>query len=213
MEDELGKKIVEILESDIYKQIDASNLESEGEFLDDITNNCIDPIIRNYIIQLFPDIDEETSFSIESLPLDVLYYKLRQYKLRQGKNIQDEDKKLSDFLKRVILLSEDCIPNWYHGIGKGYLATNHIYDLLKEGFNHIKGLDRKIMVTHVHPTGTTMERFSKFVPGSKGVKDAVDKFKPNILLCSHVHEAEGIEEKIGNTKVINVGRKGKIINL
>jgi len=37
----------------------------------------------------------------------------------------------------------------------------------------------------------------------------IDKFKPDILLCSHVHEAEGIEEKVGKTKVINVGKKGK----
>ena len=46
-----------------------------------------------------------------------------------------------------------------------------------------------------------------------GVKKAIDRFKPDILLCSHVHEAEGIEEKIGSTTVINVGKKGKIIEL
>ena len=69
------------------------------------------------------------------------------------------------------------------------------------------------MVTHVHPSDSTMEKFSQFIPGSNGVKKAVEKFKPDILLCSHVHEAEGIEEKIGNTRVINVGKKGKIIEL
>ena len=69
------------------------------------------------------------------------------------------------------------------------------------------------MVTHVHPTGTTMEKFTNIFPGSTGIKKAVDAFKPDILLCSHVHEAEGIEEKIGTTKVINVGKKGKIIDL
>ncbi len=98
-------------------------------------------------------------------------------------------------------------------IGTHAITEKEIYNLLKEGFSHIKGLNKKIMVTHVHPSGTIMERFSKFVPGSKGVKDALDKFKPNILICSHVHEAEGVEEKIGNTRVINVGRKGKIIEI
>ena len=67
------------------------------------------------------------------------------------------------------------------------------------------------MVTHVHPTGTKMEKFTKLFPGSKGIKKAIDKLQPDILLCSHVHEAEGIEEKVGKTRVINVGRKGKII--
>jgi Icc-related predicted phosphoesterase len=69
------------------------------------------------------------------------------------------------------------------------------------------------MVTHVHPSETKMEKFSNIVPGSTGVKRAVEKFHPDILLCSHVHEAEGIEEKIGKTKVINVGKKGKIIEI
>ena len=41
----------------------------------------------------------------------------------------------------------------------------------------------------------------------------VDQFQPDILLCSHVHEAEGIEEKMGDTKIFSVGRKGKIIEI
>lgn len=98
-------------------------------------------------------------------------------------------------------------------IGLLQLSEKEIYDLLKKGFEGIHDLTKKIMVTHVHPAGTKMEKFTKFFPGSTGVKRAVEKFKPDILLCSHVHEAEGIEEKIGNTRVINVGRKGKIIEI
>ena len=98
-------------------------------------------------------------------------------------------------------------------IGLHQLEEGEIYDLLKKGFGKIKYLDKKIMVTHVHPSGTKMEKFTKFFPGSSGVKRAIEKFQPDILFCSHVHEAEGIEEKIGKTKVINVGRKGKIIEL
>ena len=93
------------------------------------------------------------------------------------------------------------------------VSDKEIFNLLKQGFDKIKYLKKKIMVTHVHPTETKMEKLSDFVPGSPGVKKAIEKFKPNILLCSHVHEAEGLEEKIGRTKVINVGRKGKIIEI
>jgi len=69
------------------------------------------------------------------------------------------------------------------------------------------------MVTHVHPDKTKMGKLTRFFPGSTGVKKAVDTFKPDLLLCSHVHEAEGIEEIVGKTKVVNVGRKGKIIEI
>ena len=69
------------------------------------------------------------------------------------------------------------------------------------------------MATHVHPAESKIAKFTDIFPGSEGVKKAIDKFHPDILLCSHVHEAEGIEEKIGNTRVINVGKKGKIIEI
>lgn len=98
-------------------------------------------------------------------------------------------------------------------IGLQQLKENEIFRYLKKGFDRIKNLDKKIMVTHVHPEGTKMGKLTSFFPGSTGVEKAVKKFKPDILLCSHVHEAEGIEEKIGNTRIINVGRKGKIIEI
>jgi len=98
-------------------------------------------------------------------------------------------------------------------IGLFQLSEKEIYDLLKKGFDKIEYLKKKIMITHVHPTDSKMEKFTEFFPGSEGVKRAIEKLKPDLLLCSHVHEAEGIEEKIGKTKVINVGRRGKIIEI
>jgi len=98
-------------------------------------------------------------------------------------------------------------------IGLFQLDEKELYDLLNKGHDKIKYLKKKIMVTHVHPTGTKMEKFTSLFPGSKGVKRALEKFKPDLLLCSHVHEAEGIEEKVGKTKVLNVGRRGKIIEI
>jgi uncharacterized protein len=98
-------------------------------------------------------------------------------------------------------------------IGIHQISEEEIFDNLKKGFSNIKGLNKKIMVTHVHPEGAKMGKFTSFFPGSSGVKKAIKDFKPDLLLCSHVHEAEGIEEMLYDTKVINVGRKGKIIEI
>ena len=98
-------------------------------------------------------------------------------------------------------------------IGLFQLTEDEIFELIKKGYERIKDTKTKILITHVHPSGSLMEKFSNIFPGSDGVKKAIDTFKPDILLCSHVHEAEGIEEMIGKTKVINVGKKGKIINV
>lgn len=96
-------------------------------------------------------------------------------------------------------------------IGLFQLSEPEIYALLKQGFQDIKNTEKKIMVTHAHPADSLMAKLSSIVPGSDGVKKAVEKLQPDILICSHVHEAEGIEDKIGKTKVISVGKKGKII--
>ena len=98
-------------------------------------------------------------------------------------------------------------------IGLFQLSEEEIYGLLKKGFEGIKDSKKKIMITHVHPEGTLMEKFSEIFVGSKGLRKAVESFRPDFLLCSHVHEAEGLEEKIGKTKVINVGKKGRIIEI
>lgn len=92
-------------------------------------------------------------------------------------------------------------------------SEEEIFELLKKGHERVKDSKRKIMVTHVHPAGTTIERFTQFFRGSEAVRRAVDEFKPDIVLCGHVHEAEGIEEMVDATKVINVGKNGKIITL
>ncbi len=98
-------------------------------------------------------------------------------------------------------------------IGIFQISERKIYNLLKKGFEKVKNSKKKIMVTHVHPSNTLIEKFTDFFKGSSGVERAIKKFKPDIALCSHVHEAAGIEEKIGNTRVINVGKKGKIIEV
>ncbi|MBN1792979.1 metallophosphoesterase [Candidatus Woesearchaeota archaeon] len=97
-------------------------------------------------------------------------------------------------------------------VGPNFVSEKELYDLLKKGFDDIKSIDKKVMVTHVHPMGSQMERMSSF-SGSAGVRRAIEKFKPDILLCSHIHEAEGLEEKIGKTRVINVGKRGKLIEI
>lgn len=94
-----------------------------------------------------------------------------------------------------------------------YLKESEIAQLLEKGFEKIKSMKTKIMVTHAHPSDSITERFSHFIPGSKAVRAAIDQFSPDLLLCGHVHEAQGLEEKIGKTRVINVGRQGTWIEV
>ncbi|MFC1697915.1 metallophosphoesterase [Nanoarchaeota archaeon] len=98
-------------------------------------------------------------------------------------------------------------------IGLHQLSEGELFDLLKKGHEKVNYLKKKIMVTHVHPSESKMEKFSDIVKGSSGIRKAISEFKPTVLLCSHVHEAEGLQEMIDGSLVINVGKRGKIIDI
>jgi uncharacterized protein len=98
-------------------------------------------------------------------------------------------------------------------IGLFQLTEQEIFTHLERSHKYIKDSAKRIMVTHVHPAESKMEKFSEFVKGSTGVTKAIEILKPDFLLCSHVHEASGLEETIGTTKVINVAKTGKVIEI
>ncbi len=81
---------------------------------------------------------------------------------------------------------------------------------LRENFGKVK-TRKRILISHLHAKNTRAE-FSG-IKGSKALRQAIDEFQPDLFLSAHIHEAEGLEEKIGKTTLINVGRKGKIIEI
>jgi len=95
--------------------------------------------------------------------------------------------------------------------GPEVVSESDIFKALKKAHEGLKGIEKKIMITHMHPRGSLSE-FSG-VLGSKAITKAIKEFKPDILLHGHIHESEGVEEIIDKTKVINVGRKGTILEI
>ena len=86
-----------------------------------------------------------------------------------------------------------------------------IFNALKKGHERIKGMKKKIMVTHMHAWGSKSELSGW--PGSKAVAKAIKEFNPDILISGHIHETSGVEERIGNTLVVNVARKERIFEI
>ena len=82
---------------------------------------------------------------------------------------------------------------------------------LEDDFNKIKDLEKKIMVSHLHASDTKAE-FSG-IEGEEVLRKAIEKFQPDIFLSGHIHEAEGLKDQVGKTKIFSVGEKGKIIEI
>ena len=93
----------------------------------------------------------------------------------------------------------------------GSITEKELFETLKKANSHLKGVEKKIMITHMHPSGSISE-FSG-IKGSKSITNAIKQFRPDILIHGHIHEAAGLEQTIGKTRVINVDNKGKIIEI
>ncbi len=97
------------------------------------------------------------------------------------------------------------------GPGLGRATDKEIMETLKKAHSRLQGIEKKVMITHMHPSGSKSE-FSG-VEGSKSITKAIKQFKPDILIHGHIHEGENMEEMIGKTKVFNVGKDGKVIEI
>lgn len=94
------------------------------------------------------------------------------------------------------------------------LDEEKVLGRVKKNFEKMKklqGLRKSVIISHLHAEGTKAE-FSGF-RGSKALRKTINYFHPDLFLQAHIHEAEGIEEKVGKTRVVNIGRRGTIIDI
>ena len=99
----------------------------------------------------------------------------------------------------------------YADVGIHQLNEEEFFNTLKKTHDSLIDVKKKLMVTHIQPSESIIGL--GMFPGSSGVRKAIEELKPDLHICGHIHETHGIEEMIGDTKVINVGKTGKIIEL
>ncbi len=175
------------------ENVDLVILAGDLTFLEKSTKNLIGPFIKEKKEVILIPGNHETMSTINTLTQ--IYEGTRHvhgYSVRKGE---------------IGIFGSGYEPS----TGPFFIEDEEIFKMLKKGNEKIKDLRKKIMVTHAHPKGSVAE-FSGF-PGSNAVKKAIKEFKPDILISAHIHEAGGLQEKIGKTKVIHVGRKPKIFEI
>jgi hypothetical protein len=96
-------------------------------------------------------------------------------------------------------------------VGPFWIEEKEVFDLLKKSHDKIKDSKTKIMITHMHPLGSSSE-FTGF-EGSEAVTKAIKKFKPDFVINGHIHEAGGLIEDFYGAKLINVARKPSIFEI
>ncbi len=97
-------------------------------------------------------------------------------------------------------------------IGPNELSEPEIRRKIENSFKYIEGAKKKVMVVHVPPYQTKLDKLGANINvGSTAVREMIEKLRPNKCICGHIHETFGLEDKLGNTDIVNAGPKGKII--
>lgn len=89
-------------------------------------------------------------------------------------------------------------------------SEEEILDFLKSGYQAIKDIETRILLSHTPPHHTRDKTFLGLRGGSHSVKDFIKEHEIDLCLCGHIHEASGTEQ-INNCIVVNPGsfKKGK----
>ena len=74
--------------------------------------------------------------------------------------------------------------------------------------------DKKIiLVTHGPPFGTKVDVLEERHVGNKDFRKFIDRIKPKLVICGHLHETVGVIDEVGKTKILNPGWDGMVVEL
>lgn len=105
----------------------------------------------------------------------------------------------------------------FFGLGGGVPVTpwSWSFDLTEEAARDL--LSRcpagAVLVSHSPPMGHADRSASGASLGSAAVLEAIERVRPRLVICGHVHESWGLRSRVGSTEVINAGPRGTIIDL
>lgn len=92
--------------------------------------------------------------------------------------------------------------------GGGFSRKDEKLDKLNINFNK-----KLIFISHSIPYKTKLDALNHDHTGSISIRKFIEKHKPILHFCGHLHENEAKRDKISNTLIINPGPYGKIIIL
>jgi hypothetical protein len=84
-------------------------------------------------------------------------------------------------------------------------SEEEIWNFLEKGYTMITDANIKVLVSHSPPIDTKVDLTPGGVhAGSRKVREFVERYQPQLVVCGHIHEARG-EDQIGDATIVNPG--------
>jgi uncharacterized protein len=76
------------------------------------------------------------------------------------------------------------------------------------------GIAQLHLVVHFPPYDTKLDEYAPGQhAGSPALRTWIEREKPVILLCGHIHETAGMSDRLGSTQCFNVGKQGYMLEV
>ncbi|ODS39611.1 MAG: hypothetical protein A7315_10715 [Candidatus Altiarchaeales archaeon WOR_SM1_79] len=86
------------------------------------------------------------------------------------------------------------------------LSEDEIYGKLKSTADEVDTAEF-IVMSHFPPKDTACDEIQGgFHVGSEALRRFIEEYSPKLAVSSHIHENGGREDKVGDTKIANIGR-------
>ena len=93
------------------------------------------------------------------------------------------------------------------------LRNTEMRKTAREWQKQLKKDDKIVMVTHQPPHGTKLDDLDGQHVGNIDIRNAIERIKPKLYICGHLHENAGKMAKLGVTTMVNPGWAGKVIEI
>jgi Icc-related predicted phosphoesterase len=105
----------------------------------------------------------------------------------------------------------------FFGLGAGVPVTpwDWSFDLTEEAAAELLEAcpEGCVLAVHSPPRGHVDVSGAGRPLGSEAVLRAIERTRPRLALCGHIHESWGMESRIGPTPVINLGPEGMVLEV
>ncbi|MBW2990908.1 metallophosphoesterase family protein [Candidatus Woesearchaeota archaeon] len=97
--------------------------------------------------------------------------------------------------------------------GGGFSLEDKKFEKFAERIKKKREGKQLVLILHGPPYGNKTDLIMGEHAGNKSFRDFIRHEKPIIVICGHLHENEGKQDKIGKSLIINPGPEGKLIEV